>query len=713
MNIFFEKIKQKSFLAIITFFAAFFTTTLPYSIIALGMNSISDYLINLNFNLFFVISILGCVFANVLFSYLNSKSELDFYNSLPVSKKRMFFSNYFAGILLFVVPFILNYLFFIYLVNNQDIKNLMAMFYYICAFISIYSIFTVSTILTGNKFLSSLIGTLFILAPLLIIYIHNNVIVMFIQTNNTQLNLLTSATSLTNEMEFLDFFSYNEGFTIFILLLSPLVNLYYALVVNKNFFDEYKLLDVNDISFVSIICFFIFIVVATFKAYCFFKMRKSENFKKPVGINFLKIPLKCTIITVVAITMMANMIFYKGTLHMEDYIFSFIISLFISFLTYISLELIDVVDKKLEISIKSCFENSANYFASIALFIIIFSGYAVTINAYDEKIVPKEDILSIYIGEASKIDYYDSDIIDTYYELTKNGISNLNLPPDDKRYMEEICLTYNLKNGTKFRRNYMISKEQFYDANISLANSSEFIEKAIYQYVTIEDVEYGNMHISGINQIDHLEISETEVIKNNENSFIDLNPFEVTELISILGEELHYLDADYFKYNKPIYAVFVTENKTGNLRRFHIFEEQVKSVSYIQNLAESKNVEIVETNMNYDAKQFDALYLKLEEYMFYNEEFSLPTSYINIEVDENLHYDKKVNIILENNKFVKITYAEHINDICENLKFGFNKNEYNKNEFNNFGSDTIDVYAFFNNDKDTYHIGYIDCGIIN
>lgn len=91
------------------------------------------------------------------FSYLNSKSKVDFYHSIPVKREKMFIANYVNGILILAVPYAAALLLAVVIgisngISGTELWSLalssygMTMVYYIL----MYSLVVVAAMLTGN-----------------------------------------------------------------------------------------------------------------------------------------------------------------------------------------------------------------------------------------------------------------------------------------------------------------------------------------------------------------------------------------------------------------------------------------------------------------------------------------------------------------------------------------------------------------------------------
>ena len=59
-----------------------------------------------NLLLFAALLLLGGLCAVTGFSYLHSREQTDFYHSLPLSRRQLFFISYLGGLLIFLVPYL-------------------------------------------------------------------------------------------------------------------------------------------------------------------------------------------------------------------------------------------------------------------------------------------------------------------------------------------------------------------------------------------------------------------------------------------------------------------------------------------------------------------------------------------------------------------------------------------------------------------------------
>ncbi|MDE5699592.1 MAG: hypothetical protein K2I96_19650 [Lachnospiraceae bacterium] len=111
------------------------------------------------------------------YTYLHSRTQLDTYHSLPVSRSQLFWSKYISGILQFFLPFVLHVLICAGIASGRDaftIETVPSMISYtalqLVVFVLAYSISVMAVGLTGNIIVSILgTGVLFMYSAILAI----------------------------------------------------------------------------------------------------------------------------------------------------------------------------------------------------------------------------------------------------------------------------------------------------------------------------------------------------------------------------------------------------------------------------------------------------------------------------------------------------------------------------------------------------------------
>lgn len=123
------------------------------------------------------LSIFMAALTTNAFNYLNSKTQLDFYHSQPVSRKEMFFTNYFAGWVSFAAPlttavFLQGAVIFAFkgFLTEHFLK--LAWGYAGClgVYFAVNAIFTLAVMLCGTRYMSLVTGTFLCVAPIFIVY---------------------------------------------------------------------------------------------------------------------------------------------------------------------------------------------------------------------------------------------------------------------------------------------------------------------------------------------------------------------------------------------------------------------------------------------------------------------------------------------------------------------------------------------------------------
>lgn len=123
-------------------------------------------LIDLTKMTYFVSFIFPVVIAYILNNYLFKQNSLDFYLSKPINKRKLFFSNILAGLLLILVLLIINVIVFsLFNLTNLSIPFLLLFDYFIYTFILysfIYIVITLAISLCGN-FITALIVSIILI----------------------------------------------------------------------------------------------------------------------------------------------------------------------------------------------------------------------------------------------------------------------------------------------------------------------------------------------------------------------------------------------------------------------------------------------------------------------------------------------------------------------------------------------------------------------
>ena len=136
-----------------------------------------------------VFSIIMAALTTSAFNYLNSKTQLDFFHSQPVSRKELFFKNYFAGWLSFAAPLTIAVFLeaaIICLFNGFLVQPLLTVLrgYIGCilVYFAVNALFTLAVMLCGKRITALLTGIFLCITPYAIVYIIGEYFFMMSET---------------------------------------------------------------------------------------------------------------------------------------------------------------------------------------------------------------------------------------------------------------------------------------------------------------------------------------------------------------------------------------------------------------------------------------------------------------------------------------------------------------------------------------------------
>ena len=221
--------------------------------------------------------VVACAFTMIVavltpnaFNYINSRKELDFYHSQPVTRKELFWRNYFVGWLCFLAPFTIGVLCeigVIMLLPGIAFQNLWPLFWgslsCISAYFSVNVLCLLAVMVCGNRFISLVTGIYFCFAGEIVFLMLRHYI------NNFSVNM-----------------NYNSFFGDVLGGLSPVV------------FTLGSVMSISDISGILLFWYAFWYVIsfaALFLARKLYLRRKSETAGKPLSYPkaslFIKYPL--------------------------------------------------------------------------------------------------------------------------------------------------------------------------------------------------------------------------------------------------------------------------------------------------------------------------------------------------------------------------------------------------------------------------------------
>ncbi len=169
-----------------------------------------------------VFSVLVAALTTTAFNYLNSRTKLDFFHSQPVTRKELFFTNYFAGWLSFAAPLTAAFLLetvIICVFNGFLVQPLLTVLrgYIGCilVYFAVNALFTLAVMLCGKRITSLLTGVYLCITPYAIVYMIGD---YFFMMSETYTSAHTTLFEVINScfhplVSAYNTFSYSDGLT--------------------------------------------------------------------------------------------------------------------------------------------------------------------------------------------------------------------------------------------------------------------------------------------------------------------------------------------------------------------------------------------------------------------------------------------------------------------------------------------------------------------
>lgn len=168
-------------------------------------------------------TILLAILTPNAFNYLNSRKQLDFYHSQPVTRKELFWRNYFVGWLSFLIPLTAGFLCeagIIMLLPGIGWENVFILFkgFFACVgmYFSVNALCLLAVMLCGNRFISLLTGVYFCGAPAMIFGMFRYFVESFSSTfayEDVMNEILSGISPLVFLLDFIGF--KDDGYAVF------------------------------------------------------------------------------------------------------------------------------------------------------------------------------------------------------------------------------------------------------------------------------------------------------------------------------------------------------------------------------------------------------------------------------------------------------------------------------------------------------------------
>lgn len=635
-----------------------------------------------------LITITGAIICGLSgFFYLHSKKKVDLYHSIPVRREVLFTVSYLNGILIYLVPYIINVILCFIILQINHFMN-MEMFITAVSAIGInllyytliYTIVIIAVMLTGNFIISCFGTAVFLLYGPMVTWLKEMFFNDFFRTYYADTNIDTK-----------------------LAFLSPIGK--YFITVNQL---SGKL--TKEFSWSIITTFVITILFIAFSVFLYQK-RPSEAAGKAMTFSISKPVIK--FLLVIPISLGGGIVFRSianrgwGGWFLFGMIFSF-------FIAYAIIEIIYNFD------IRSAFAYKKQMLSCLGIIAIIACIFQFDLFHYDSFMPEKDEIKSMSVaisGLDGYVQYYDFESedysymnsdsyqlenmkltnYDKAYELAELGMKHTSKSYDDEFYFN-YTVKYSLNSGREVYRVYMLTRDESVD-----------IMKNIYA-----NPEYKQVHFQ-INQLNSDRISNISCYTMLDRKEFGLDAAEKKQLIDIYKEELNLLTLDEVMNESPLASLEIQINRFNRMNEYNIIDYYIypsfeKTIVFLKEhgLDVTKKVEIKDIKEirvdNYKAKTDENTITEVNgEKAITASEYSYKTvTYKNLEQFEDIFPN-----LIEHDYYWNNNSVLHVDNSIE-VTVIFNVDEYGNEQSYSFYFKDGTIPEYVKED-----IGYSELNLLN
>ena len=391
------------------------------------------------------------------FAYLNNRSAVDFYGSIPVKANKKYLNTFFGGMLVYIIPFVASCIIAVIIAAGRNAFNAdiaaslaLSMLFDIMFFLAMYGLTIAVSMFTGN-ILTAFFGTMFAsVYPDLIAYV----------VSNYRSTFLKSISSVFTEKRF--GWSLIENYT----TASTLINVDYLSPVDSA--------TIWRLAYPAYIRFLITIIIAGIIAYMAFMKRPAETAGKCLSTNVIAAPLK--VLISIPVGMYVGILIYETSNHN--------MTLMVIALIASTLIMAMLMEALFEFDIHAVTRHMVPAFISLAAALLLFASVKFDWTGYDRFVPKAEDVDScvLYVpsaGGASIISGYYNHLgcygdasalyakdhmflrsVNEICELNQNSVDNYKkLYSEFGQSTTNVCefdVLYRMKNGTEKTRMFYV-----------------------------------------------------------------------------------------------------------------------------------------------------------------------------------------------------------------------------------------------------------------
>lgn len=585
-------LKHYHWLALVSLIAVGLTTTVPIFMFMVEKFQDARYSSN-TFNILRGNSLLWSVsillaFVNglTMFKYLNQKDEVDFYHSLPVSLKDMFWCRYFMGIVYFAIPLAINgclsYSFSIFsLLDGTPLLGdfIRQWFVLLCNFISVYSLVCFATVITGNIFMAVATAVGFACTCVTLVYVFFVLCGEFYKTYVFSDEIIGEVLYHTNPLWFYTYL--------------------------HNFFE---------VSFASLVLVLLaqtlFFVTC---AYVFYKKRPKEQVGIPVAVRPFKLVIKS--LGVVCGSALGGVIFM---LIINNSIVNFLLgSVILGVVLHIVFEML------LEQDIRAGLGNKHHCCVLVGVVFVTAVVISLDLTKYDEKLSPLERISAI-TWDGIRVE--EPENIQIIHNMIQETIEN-DYVLDDEQIQMVATAKVMLENGTSYSRFYYSTSLRLAD-HVALTTSKEYVfqshnyKRFIEDFAVIDQIE--DMKSSNINRWIHIYYNNFDS-KDYYTAPSTLQWEEFKWVFESAYAQFNQLTPEFLCANIPVVTIEVYGSEYGSLQLplYYIHEEalamlDLPDLGLEERAKEFYGLAVPSNTVGFDSVEFATLSEATQDAIFQN-----------------------------------------------------------------------------------------------
>ena len=474
-----------------------------------------------------------------VFFYLHSRSETDFYHSLPVTRSQLFIVNYLTTPVIVIPVYIICSIlacvvtaaagfsdaFSVPLIAFSILTNCLF-------FLLIYSFAVLAAILCGNRIISVLLLIWIDFSLSALLYLLHVMAGAYLKTYVASVNLENYIFNTSPVLSYIHVLS--NGTTIMDGRLTASQFMHSSLTTLG-------------------VCTAVFLAV-TLLCWALFRSRSSESAGNALAFSKCQLPIKIYMVLVVALA--GGMLFQA--ISNSDGILWFVIGILIGgFLMHCIAEGIYALD------IRSIFRHIPQLVLCLAIPLVILIGFANDITGYDTKTVKLDQITGVsytdsdynyegsyYMEYPNKLDdtlLTDQASIESVWNIANLCVKNLNTS-DDTFYGNDgylnCTVTFHLKGGRTMRRNYQVSSAEAVQMSQELTYSDAYSEK----YAPMKTIQLGS-DPEGY----YIQIHSTAYQNEDDSNTLTLTQKEqIQNLLDTIWTDYRSVGLEYLQTHTPI-----------------------------------------------------------------------------------------------------------------------------------------------------------------